>query len=100
MANLLKVMEIKITNEEKAKELFQSYFYTDKDANSICLGALKMAEWKDQQFKEYLEKQKAELIEKAWKVFEKYATYMHPRKDEEVCKMTKYQFLKAMEEEK
>lgn len=38
-------------------------------------------------------------IEKAWKVFEKYATYIHPRKGEETCIMTKYKFIEAMEKE-
>lgn len=51
-------------NEEKAKELFKKYFDSDKDANSVMLGALEMAEWKDHQFKEYLEKKKAAMKEK------------------------------------
>ena len=38
-------------------------------------------------------------IEKAWTLFEKYATYIHPRKGEETCVMTKYKFIEAMEEE-
>ena len=38
-------------------------------------------------------------IEKAWTLFEKYATYIHPRKGEETCIMTKYKFIEAMEKE-
>ena len=38
-------------------------------------------------------------IEKAWTLFEKYATYIHPRKDVETCIMTKYKFIEAMEKE-
>ena len=86
-----------MTNEEKAMKIANEYSYwDDRDESGAVKVAIEMAEWKDQQFEE----QKAELIDKAWKVFEKYATYMHPRKGEEVCKMTKYKFLKAMEEQK
>lgn len=46
-----------MTNEEKALELVEGNWMV---FNKEYSAALKMAEWKDQQFKEYLEKKKAE----------------------------------------
>ena len=39
-------------------------------------------------------------IEKAWTLFEKYATYIHPQKDVETCIMAKCKFIEAMEKER
>ena len=55
---------------------------------------------KHEGFAEIAKDQRKIDIEKAWKVFEKYATYIHPRKGEETCIMTKYKFIEAMEEER
>lgn len=56
-------MKIDMTNEEKAKELASSERISfdelnDSYCNGIECGALEMAEWKDEQFKEYLEKKR------------------------------------------
>ena len=45
-----------MTNQEKAEELLYGYGQCCKDECMYI--ALKMAEWKDQQFKKYLEKKK------------------------------------------
>lgn len=87
-----------MTNEEKAKEIAEK---TIDDASTSFLGwinemstdfcewsALEMAEWKDKQLKE--------IVQKAWELFQQHATYMHPRKGKEMCVMTKYQFLKLI----
>lgn len=50
-----------MTNEAKATELVSGYGRCCKE--ECRLVALKMAEWKDQQFKEYLEKKRDELQE-------------------------------------
>lgn len=53
-----------MTNEEKVKELAIHYtqYDSDEDVNIVdAFGALReMAEWKDNQFKEYLEKKREE----------------------------------------
>lgn len=48
-----------MTNEEKAKELAER-FVDETRIDGAKHGALWMAEWKDRQFKEYLEKKEAE----------------------------------------
>lgn len=56
-----------MTNEEKAREIGQTILLDDcgwQRYDIAEFAALKMAEWKDQQFKEYLEKKKAEMKEK------------------------------------
>lgn len=50
-----------MTNEEKAKELVSGYGRCCKEECRLI--ALKMAEWKNQQFKEYLEKKRNEYID-------------------------------------
>lgn len=63
-----------MSNEEKAREMAEKYramlaTNTDFDVNDLDLAeedatrlTLEMAEWKDQQFKEYLEKKSQKLI--------------------------------------
>lgn len=72
-----------MTNEEKAKEIARECVYCSADAEN---GALKMAEWKDQQFKEYLEKKMAEyearrddtnMWSEQWAVFHALTCTMH-----------------------
>lgn len=62
-----------MTNEEKVKELAIRYtqYDSDEDVNIVdAFGALReMAEWKEQQFKEYLEKIKEELEEEYYGKF-------------------------------
>jgi len=41
------------------------------------------------------QEQEEDDFEKAWKLFEHYATYYHPRKEIRVCTMTKAQFREA-----
>lgn len=48
-----------MTNEEKANEIANSYSSDVLQAGAY-FGAAKMAEWKDHQFKEYLEKKKSQ----------------------------------------
>ena len=53
-------------------------------------------------YNRYIEiaKEQQELdLEKAWELFQKYATYIHPRKGVETCVMTRYQFDEAMKGE-
>lgn len=48
-----------MTNEEKAREIANEYCYwDDRDESGAVKVAIEMAKWKDQQFKEYLEKKK------------------------------------------
>lgn len=37
-------------------------------------------------------------LQRAWELFQKHATYIHPRTGKETCKMTLYQFVTQMEE--
>lgn len=54
-----------MTNEEKAQELINEYdFWHYRDRYCSVKSAIKMAEWKDRQFKEYLEKKKEEVTKK------------------------------------
>ena len=58
-----------MTNEEKARIIAEEnkccypedMAYEDFSDEECYTSALEMAEWKDQQFKEYLEKKKAEI---------------------------------------
>lgn len=38
-------------------------------------------------------------LQRAWKLFQEYATYIHPRTNRETCKMNLFQFTKQMEQE-
>lgn len=53
-----------MTNKEKAKEIGQIIVIEDGIWHCVNadIVAIEMAEWKDQQFKEYLEKKKEELF--------------------------------------
>lgn len=55
-----------MNNQEKAIEIARECVYCFADAEN---GALKMAEWKDQQFKEYLEKKRDSFNKDAEKWF-------------------------------
>lgn len=82
-----------MTNEEKAKETAEEYravlaANTDFDVNDLDLAeeditklTLDMAEWKDQRFKEYLEKKKEENNEKMKKyiLYSESEEYYHNR---------------------
>lgn len=37
-------------------------------------------------------------LQRAWKLFQEYATYIHPRTGRETCKMNLFQFTKQMEQ--
>ena len=37
-------------------------------------------------------------LQRAWKLFQEYATYIHPRTDKVTCKMNLFQFTKQMEQ--
>lgn len=58
-----------MTNEEKAKEL-ANMWSTDHIYNRVKISAMEMAKWKDQQFKEYL-----------WKNRTKYSDSMNGAHD-------------------
>lgn len=49
-----------MTNVEKAREISDEYFWQDNAESYAPNAILEMAEWKDQQFKEYLEFKKLE----------------------------------------
>lgn len=52
-----------MTNEEKARELQLDYTRGDYGDSTDIRGACEeMAEWKDKQFKEYLEKKKKDIM--------------------------------------
>ena len=58
-----------MTNEDKAREIeLNVYAFSEKPKGQFeapaYRAALEMAEWKDQQFKEYLEKKKEEVAKK------------------------------------
>lgn len=78
------------TIEERAKEYEENYPNMDDSYYSYYV--------KDGYIEGATDQRRID-IEKAWKVFEKYATYIHPRKGEETCIMTKYKFIEAMKEE-
>lgn len=87
---------MKMTIEERATDLFSDfidciesnegggngYYIDEKRGNALSILAFK-------------EQQKIDF-EKAWEVFQKYATFEHPRKGTTECVMTKSQFRKAM----
>lgn len=84
-----------MTIEERARK------YATKLVGGWYEGGLKGNMW-DTLYNRYLEiaKEQQEIdMEKAWELFQKYATYVHPRKGIETCVMTKYQFLEAMKGE-
>ena len=75
--------------EERAEEF----------ADAMVKGALGTRnDYYDSYIKGAIDQRKRD-VEKAWTLFEKYATYIHPRKGEETCIMTKCKFIEAMEEE-
>lgn len=51
-----------MTNEEKAREISDGYDYTfdKRERDASYHSALEIAEWKDKEFKEYLEKKREE----------------------------------------
>lgn len=80
-------MEIQ-DNVSKAREIARDYKRpaSSLEAEIACESALEMAEWKDHQFKEYLEKKKAEYISRRddadiwseqWAVFHALACTLH-----------------------
>lgn len=73
--------------------------YAEEFADAMVKGALGTRnDYYDSYIKGATDQRKID-IEKAWKVFEKYATYIHSRKGEETCIMTKYKFIEVMEDE-
>lgn len=70
-----------MTNEEKAKEFDArawEYFNNERKADNAPAyrAAILMAEWKDQQFKEYLEKKRARAKEAYITIPDKYEDYL------------------------
>lgn len=60
-----------MNNEEKAREIANEYCYwDDRDESGAVKVAIEMAEWKDQQFKERMEKKISHLEDsrKNWNV--------------------------------